>query len=115
MLHCSGVSFSPKPNILSNGILSSVAEAVFSSKLKGEIFNVAADLTPEMKAAVLSNVKVAFLLPDAQKSAVLNAYTVAINNVFIIGIPASALASFAAILIPRGKIASSETFRGTVV
>jgi len=85
-----------------------LAEAVFASKLKKEIVKIGAALTVEMRAAVIENIKAAFMLPDEQKSAVLHAYTAAINNVFIIGIPVCALGAFAALLIPRGRIVSSE-------
>lgn len=81
---------------------------MFSSELKDKILKNGAGLSTETQEAVLASIKAVFLLPPAQQTPILDAYSSAVSNVFLIGIPGAALASFAALLIPRRKIQTGD-------
>ena len=82
----------------------SVAGAVFTSRLKSQIAKSQAQLSIEVQEAVLSSIKAVFLLPPEQQAPVLAAYSSSVKDVFVIGIPATILASIAALFIIRKKI-----------
>jgi len=62
-------------------------------------------LSPEMKKLVLSSLKAVFLLPESDRIPILHAYMTAVTPIFLIGVAASVLASFSALLIQRGRVA----------
>ncbi|KAF8997631.1 ABC transporter [Cyathus striatus] len=83
--------------------------AVFTSELKSSLRLFASSISAEVIQNALSSVSaVAHLSPD-DKILVLKAYIRAVDRVFLIGVPSSALAGIAALLIGRRTISRSNT------
>jgi len=58
-----------------------------------------ADLAPDVRHAVRESVSAIFLLPVDQRAAVVDSYIKAIDQVFLIGVPAGVLGSLSSLLI----------------
>jgi hypothetical protein len=87
-----------------------VSGAVFSSQLRAQIEILAPDLPTDVVQIVLSSVKAVVALPPLEQAAILTAYSNAISRVFLIGVPAAALASASVLLVSRRKTSTPTVF-----
>ncbi|KAF8987151.1 ABC transporter [Cyathus striatus] len=87
--------------------------AVLTSELKSSLRLFASSLSAEVIQEALSSVSAVAHLTPEDKLLVLKAYIRAVDRVFLIGIPSSALAGIAALLIGRRKI-SRDSSMGAV-
>ncbi|KAF9003888.1 ABC transporter [Cyathus striatus] len=86
--------------------------AVFTSQLKSSLQIFASSLPADVVQDALTSVTAIAHLTPEDKILVVKAYIRAVNRVFLIGIPSSALASMAALLIQRGKIRQTSSVSG---
>jgi hypothetical protein len=85
--------------ISSSGVIGiAIAGTVLANELSKYLAIYAPELLADILLAVRRNVSVIFTLPTDQQEAAVHAYTQALNNVFLIGVPAGALASFLALV-----------------
>jgi len=88
-----------------------VGAAVFSNQLQTSLVQFAPSLSSEQYADVRSSVTFIGTLPDGLRQQVIEAYSYSLNRVFLMGLPASALASASALLINNYNIKErSPTF-----
>ncbi|KAH7906463.1 transporter [Hygrophoropsis aurantiaca] len=80
------------------------AGAVFTSALRSELSIHLPDVPSSLIDAVASSVTVIFSLPEQEMTAAIAAYVSAVDRVYLIGVPAAALASLSALLVDRKKI-----------
>ncbi|KAJ7670777.1 transporter [Mycena polygramma] len=95
--------------LIGSSIGLAVSGAVFSGQLREQLRILAPDLPQDILQTVLSSVKAVAFLPSPEKEIVVTAYNNAIDRVFLIGIPAAAFASAAALLIRRQKMVPAAT------
>ncbi|KIJ58908.1 hypothetical protein HYDPIDRAFT_44277 [Hydnomerulius pinastri MD-312] len=83
------------------GIVSiSMAGSIFANELRTDLTKYAPDLTDALRSAILQSVTAIQALPtEALKSEVIAAYARSLDPVFILGVPAAALASLSAVMI----------------
>lgn len=77
---------------------------IFANELRSKLSSYAPGLPAELKEAVEESVSSLSLVPDSYKSNVLMAYVSAVDHTFLLGIPAGALACFAATLISNRSV-----------
>jgi hypothetical protein len=70
-----------------------VGAAIFGNQLITSLARFAPNLTPEQAASVRYSVTAIFDLPKELQAGVIEAYSYSLNRVFLMGVPASALAS----------------------
>ncbi|KZV65866.1 ABC transporter [Peniophora sp. CONT] len=95
-------SFSTFGQLIGSSVGLAVSGAVFASQLKHELGKLAlpsAELVP-----VLSSVKAIVTLPVEARSGVISAYIASIQRVFLIGIPATALALIVSLLLVKNRL-----------
>lgn len=93
-----------------------VGAAVFGNQLASNIVKFAPGLSPEQALAVRSSVTAIFKLPKELQEQAILAYSESLDRVFLIGVPAGALASLSSLLIknyniqersPTGKVGAA--------
>lgn len=72
-----------------------VGAAVFGNQLAGNLAKFATDLSPEQVTMVRSSVTAIFDLPKELQAQAIKAYSDSLDRVFLIGVPAGALAAVA--------------------
>lgn len=85
-------------------LLNSISSAVFASRLASNLASIQPPLPAEVAAAVRDSVSVVFTLPDVYKDPVMDAYTRAVDDVFLIIVGGAAFCSLSALLISRGRV-----------
>ncbi|KAF8597474.1 MFS general substrate transporter [Ceratobasidium sp. AG-I] len=76
-----------------------ISGSVLANQLTKYLILYAPDLSPELSISVRQSVSAILTLPPDQKEFVIRAYSKALNNVFLFGIPAGFLASLSALLV----------------
>lgn len=95
--------------LLGSAIGLAISGAVLSSELRHQLGLLLPDLPASTKALILQDIEAIFALPNEQiKDLAELAYIRAIDRIFIIGVVATSLASFSALLIRRDKVTIPE-------
>jgi hypothetical protein len=85
-----------------------IAGGIFSSQLRIQLGIHALDISADVKNAVLSNIEAISGFPATEKMLVKDAYSAAIDRMFLIAVAGCGAASLAALIIGRGKITVSK-------
>jgi len=81
-----------------------IGAAIFGNQLATNIVKYAPDLSPEQVIAVRSSVTAIFTLPSNLQQQAIEAYSASLDRVFLIGVPAGALAAVSGLFIKNYNI-----------